>query len=154
MAKREKSEKQLANEALTKVFKAMPIEEWADYISANAEGDKQTRTFRVCAKKALSIENMMAYISAHDNKQASKKAFAQASYGIQYEKTTDASGKKVFVKDANGAKVPVLDDKGEPVKKRSLVYAVSYFVKHYLDGLLDIEEKEQAKAFDALDAWL
>ena len=99
MAKREKSEKQLANEALTKVFKATPVEEWADYISANAEGEAQTRTFRVCAKKALSIENMMAYISAHDNKQASKKAFAQASYGIQYQKTTDANGKKDFVKE-------------------------------------------------------
>lgn len=154
MAKREKSPKQVANEALTNTFKGMPIDKWSDYISANANGEEQVRTYKVCAKKALSIDNMMEYIASHDNKASSKKAFAQATYGVQYQKTTNANGKKVFVLDADGNKVPMLDANGNPVKKQSLVYAVAYFTEHYLDGLLIIDKKPTKKAFDALEAWL
>lgn len=161
MARKTEAEKQAKREEqkrIVGIFKEMPIEKWADYISSTAENEKQSRFYRACAKKALSLENMMEYISTKDNTKASKKKFAESTWGIQYKKhdepTKNGKVKKVFDKGPDGKPVVLLDDKGEPVKKQSLVYAVDYFCATYLDGLLQFEEEASTPAFDALKDWL
>ena len=139
---------------LVETFQSMPIEKWSAYIKKNAPKGKENRRYRVCAKKALTIENMVKYISTYNNTEEAKHEFKEASYGVQYEKIAVEGKKgKEFKKDENGNYIPILDKNGEPVKKQSVVYAVDYFVNHYLDGLLVIEETKQSKAFDLIKDW-
>lgn len=137
----------------------MPIDKWAEYISANAETDKQKRHYRSCAKKALTLKKMMDYITTHDNTEEAKRAFYAGSWGTQYEKV-DVNTKNgrvrrefVYLDKAKKIKKPVKDENGNDVKEQALVYAVDYFCSTYLDGLLKLEEAEKEKAFDALEAW-
>lgn len=150
-----KSDKQKRYEELTAIFKGMPIDKWSAYIDANA--GEERRLYRVCAKRALSLENMKAYIVAHDNTKEARKKFKDSTWGIQYVKvevpTNNGETKKVFKLDSKGEKVPMVDEKGEVVKKQSIVYAVSYFTKTYLDGLLLIEKEEKEPAFASLEDW-
>jgi len=144
---------------IIKAFKEMPIEQWEEYINTNApeSNEEKNRKYRVCAKKALTVENMAAYIMAHDGTQKAKKAFKNATYGVQYQKKTvmtkNGKSKKDFVLDDNGNKIPVLDENGNEVKEQSIVYAVDYFTNKYLDGLLVIEEAKKKNAFDAIANW-
>ena len=140
---------------LVEIFKEMPIDKWAAYIKKNAPKGKQNRQYRVCAKKALSIGNMKEYIKAHDNTNEAKKAFENSTWGIQYKKInkTASSKAKEYVLDEKGEKVPLLDDSGEPLKKQSVVYAVDYFTKKYLDEKKKKKKDSTKKPFENLSNW-
>jgi len=150
-----KSEKQQRYEELTSIFKGMPIDKWPAYIDANA--GEERRLYRVCAKRALSLANMKAYIAAHDNTEAAKQEFKDNTWGIQYVKVEVSNGKggtkKEIKKDDKGNPIPMINENGEVVKKQSIVYAVSYFTKKYLDGLLVIEKEDKVPAFASLEDW-
>jgi hypothetical protein len=131
------------NARLVDTFKEMPIDEWAAYIKKNAPTGAKNRKYRVCAKKALSLENMKAYIDGHaKNLEKEKEDFKKNTWGILYEK--DEKNKPIKDK-------PLLDKNGKPQTKQSIVYAVDYFTKKYLDGLLVIEKK--TNPFEDLANW-
>lgn len=159
MTEEQKQAKKMETARIIKAFKEMPIEQWEEYIDTNApaSNEAKNRQYRVCAKKALTVDNMVAYIKKFDNTAKAKKAFKEGSYGVQYQKKTvmtkNGKSKKDFVLDDNRNKIPVLDEDGNEVKEQSIVYAVDYFTTHYLDGLLVIEEKAKKNAFDAIKNW-
>ena len=129
MAKRQKSEKQLANEAITLQFQSMPIDEWLDYISANAEDEEQIHTYKVCARRALSIANMKEYILKHDNNAKAKSAFKASTYYT----TTDKDGKEV--------------------ERQSIFKAAEYFIATYIPDLKVEPKAKSGGAFDEIADW-
>ena len=118
------------------VFDDMPIENWLAYIDENAKDDNEKRTMKVKARRSLTVENMAAYILAHDNTKAAKKAFKEAAI--------------YTAKDENGNFLT--DDNDNIVERKSVINAASYFVKKYIPDL-EVEAKKKASAFDAIADW-
>lgn len=143
MAKREKTAIEIKG---AEAFSQMPIDEWLEYINENAKDDDEKRAYKVVARRSLTVANMKAYILKHDNTKKSKAEFKAATYAIRYEKDEN----KEYKKDADGKQIPILDDKGEPVKYRSLPAAASYFITQYMP---ELKVEPKAKAFDDLEDW-
>ena len=118
------------------VFDDMPIENWLAYIEENAKDDDEKREMKVKARRSLTVENMAAYIVAHDNTKAAKKAFKEAAI--------------YTVKDVDGN--VLTDDDDNIVERKSVINAASYFVKKYIPDLA-VEAKKKSSAFDAIADW-
>ena len=149
MAKREKTEFE-AN--AMEFFATHPIEEWEAYIKAEQDA-KKADLLKLYAERKLTIANMKAYIKANDPTPQAKDAFIESTLGILYKKYPEEHKKKgQYILDENKQKIPVLDEKGNPKKKQSIVYAKKYFVTKYAPYLERVIE-EKPKAFDALLDW-
>ena len=117
------------------VFDEMPVDEWLSYIDKTAKTDDEKRELKVKARRSLTVENMAAYILAHDNTKAAKKAFKDAA--------------TYTAKDENGN--VLVDDDDNIVERKSVINAASYFVKKYIPELA-VEAKKKG-AFDAIADW-
>ena len=118
------------------VFDDMPIEDWLAYIEENAKDEEEKREMKVKARRSLTVENMAAYIVAHDNTKAAKKAFKDAAI--------------YTAKDKDGN--VLTDEEDNIVERKSVINAASYFVKKYIPELA-VEAKKKASAFDAIADW-
>ena len=118
------------------VFDEMPIDKWLAYIDKNAKNEDEKREMKVKARRSLTVENMAAYILAHDNRDEAKKAFKTASL--------------YTAKDENGN--ILTDDNDNIIERKSVINAASYFVKTYIPDLA-VEAKKKASAFDAIADW-
>jgi len=118
------------------VFDDMPIEKWLAYIEENTINEEEKRELKVKARRSLTVENMAAYIVAHDNTTKAKRAFKNASI--------------YTVKDENDN--PVVDDDDNIIERKSVINAASYFVKTYIPDLA-VEAKKKASAFDIIADW-
>ncbi len=144
-----KKEKTAFEKKAYAAFAGMTIDKWLDFIKANAKDADETRQYKLIARRSLNIDNMKAYIEAHDNKKEAKAAFKAATWGIKYLKDEN----KKFVLDADGQKIPETDADGKPVKVQSIVYAIDYFIDKYIPDLKLEEKPAAAKAFDAIADW-
>ena len=129
-------------------FAQNPIDKWEVYIDAKSKNEDEKRALKLYAKRSLNIDNMKAYIDAHDNTKEAKDAFKANTWGVQYCK--DANGK--FELDNDGNKIIALDDNHNPIMKQSIVYAVSYFIETYAP-YLKVEAKVKETQFSKLDNW-
>lgn len=118
------------------VFDGMPIDEWMSYIEKNAKDEDEKREMKVKARRSLTVENMAAYIVAHDNTKAAKRAFRDAAIYI--------------AKDESGN--PLTNSNDEVIEKKSVISAASYFVEQYIPEL-KVEDKKKASAFDIIADW-
>ena len=126
----------MAKKKAPSVFDTMAIDEWLDYIEKNGKTDDEKRELKVSARRSLTVENMAAYISKHDNKPAAKKAFKNAAL--------------YTAKDKDGN--VLVDDDGNIVERMSVINAASYFVEQYIPEL-KVGEKKKASAFDIIADW-
>lgn len=147
MAKKERTP---FEDAAYKAFAGMPIEKWLPFIEANAKDDKETRAYKVIARRSLNYENMMDYIDKFaKNPEEEQQAFYDNSWGPKWVK--DENGK--FMTEADGkTKIPEKKD-GKVIEIQSTVLAAKYFVETYLDGLKLEEKAPKAKATDAFKRW-
>lgn len=146
-----KKQKTAFEEKAYSAFKSMAIDEWIDFIKKNAKNEDETRKYKVIARRSLNIDNMKAYIEAHDNTKKAKADFKAATWGVKYLKDPDT---KKFILSPKGEKLIAVDDKtGEPIKVQSIVYAIEYFINQYIPELKLEELPATSKAFDAIADW-
>lgn len=137
-------------ETAYKAFSGMPIEKWLPFIEANAKDDKETRAYKVIARRSLNYENMMDYIDKFAKKpEEEQQAFYDSSWGPKWLK--DENGK--YMTEADGeTKIPVIEN-GKIVEIQSTVLAANYFIDTYMSGLKLEEQPAKAKATDAFKRW-
>jgi hypothetical protein len=146
-----KKEKTAFEKKAYSAFASMAIDEWLDFIKANAKDEKEVRAYKVIARRSLNIDNMKAYIEAHDNTKKAKADFKAATWGVKYLKDPDT---KKFILSPKGEKLIAVDDKtGEPIMVQSIVYAIEYFINQYIPELKLEELPATSKAFDAIADW-
>lgn len=147
MAKKQRS---AFEEKAMKAFAGMPVDKWVAFIEKNAKDQDERNKYNLCARRSLTLANMVAYIEAHDNTPEKKKAFKEANFGIKYLKED-----KKFVLDADGNKIPEIDpDTNDVITVRSIVYAIEYFINTYIPEIKIVKKaKSTAKAFDLLADW-
>ena len=108
-----------------KAFREMPIDQWEEYINKESD-EKKIVKLKTIARLSLKIENMAAYILAHDNTAEAKREFKKHAIGtIEHkDKTTE--------------------------DKQMVAFARDYFIGKYLP-VLKVEKK--GKAFDLVKDW-